>query len=150
MYRLIGSVHTLAGLPGSIADFLRAMDSVRKSIGTAAGLSANELRTMAGIAEEHGITPKQLATNLELTPGAITAITNGLVERGLITRSAQAHDRRSLLLSLTDSGHELMEATYERFQAALASASSGLAGGDEELLVRALGTLTASLRSDND
>ena len=149
MYRLIGSVHTLTGLPGSIADFLRAMDSVRKSIATAAGLSANELRTMAGIAEEDGITPKQLATSLELTSGAITAITNSLVERGLVSRSAQAHDRRSLLLALTDTGHALMEATYERYQEALSSATSGLATSDEELLVRALSTLTASLRSDN-
>jgi DNA-binding MarR family transcriptional regulator len=149
MYRLIGSLHTLSGLPGAISDFLRAMDSVRKALATEAGLSANELRAMSQIAETDGVTPKRLADDLELTTGAITAITNGLVARELVHRVQQGHDRRSLLLHLTDSGHAMMETVYERFQHELGAAAEPLDPADEAALIRSLSAMTAVLRNDD-
>lgn len=148
MYRLIGSVHTLSGLPGAIADFLREMDSVRKAVATEAGLSAGELRAMSRIAELDGVTPKQLSDDLELTTGAITAITNGLVAKELITRVEQPHDRRSLLLQLTDSGHDLMDAAYRHFQASLADGAHALEEGQESALVDGLNRMTAVLQTN--
>ncbi len=146
LYRLIGSLHTLTGLAGAISEFLRVMDSVRKSIATEAGLSANELRAMARIAEADGVTPKSLADDLELTTGAITAITNGLVARGLVHRVEQGHDRRSLLLHLTDDGHTLMEAAYTRLQRELGVAVAPLTKSDEAAIIRGLSTITESFR----
>lgn len=150
MYRLIGSLHTLTGLPGAISEFLRAMDSVRKAVSVEAGLTANELRAMSRIAETDGVTPRSLADDLELTTGAITAITNGLVKRGLIRRIEQDHDRRSLLLHLTDSGHSVMEAAYKQFQAALTSAAAPLDDAQVRALVHALTAMTSQLQGDEN
>lgn len=147
MYRLIGSTHSLSGLPGATAEFLRALDSVRKSIADDAGLSGTELRAMAQIAEADGATPKQLAVALEVTTGAITAVTSGLVARGLLARQEHPSDRRSLVLSLTDSGHELMQRNYHRFQDAISAAASTLTDTTEAAVAKALNDLTAALRA---
>lgn len=125
MYRLIGSTHTLSGLPGATADFLRALDSVRKSIADDAGLTANELRAMSQIAEADGMTPTELATNLELSNGAVTAISTALVARGLLSREEHPTDRRSLVLALTTGGHALMQAKLPGIP------GRDLEGGDE-------------------
>ena len=149
MYRLIGSTHSLTGLTGATAEFLRALDSVRKSIADNAALSGTELRAMAQIAESHEVTPKQLATALEVTTGAVTAITTGLVARGLVSRSEHPSDRRSLVLTLTESGHDLMEINYRRFQDAIAAAAHSLDHATEATVVAALTELTEALRSKN-
>ena len=145
MYRLIGSVHTLGGLPRATADFLRSMDSLRKTIATDAGLSASELRAMARIAESEGVTPKQLADDLEMTTGAITAITNGLFLRSLIVRQEQSHDRRSVLLRLTDSGHEVMESAYRQFQDAVTTSSASLSERGRDSLMRGLNAVATEV-----
>lgn len=145
MYRLIGSVHTLSGLPGAIADFLRAMDSVRKAIAVESGLSAGELRVMSRIAEADGVTPKSVAVDLELSTGNITAITNGLVARGLIIRAEHPEDRRSLLLTLTPDGHAVMQSVYKHFQAELAHAISTMDKADEAVLLTILTHFTTTL-----
>ena len=144
---MIGSQHSLSGLSGAVAEFIRAMDSVRKSIGTDVGLSANELRAMARVAESDGLTPKALAESLELTTGAVTAISTRLVARGLLVRVEQTHDRRSLLLHLTDAGHAVMERTYRQFQEALAAAAIPLENADQASLIRSLTTMTGELRN---
>lgn len=123
------------------------MDSVRKAVATEAGLSAGELRAMSRIAEADGVTPKHLAEDLELTTGAITAITNGLVAKALIIRVEQPHDRRSLLLQLTPEGHTVMEAAYTQFQSALAAAAKSLGSSQEADFVQGLTQVTAGLQS---
>lgn len=146
MYRLIGSTHSLTGLAGITSDLIRAMDSIRKSIAEDAGLSGSELRAMGQIAESDGITPKQLADAIELSTGSITNITTALIERGLITRDEQSHDRRSVLLSLTASGHLLMQQTFQRFQDAISRAAQPLRGPRELALEHSLATLVKGLR----
>ncbi len=147
MYRLIGSTHSLSGLPGATAEFLRALDSVRKSLADNAGLSGTELRAMAQIAEADGVTPKQLARALEVTNGAISAVTSALVSRDLVERHEHPTDRRSLVLSLTESGHELMQHNYQSFQNAISAAASTLTDTTEAEVAKALHDLTEALRA---
>lgn len=147
MYRLIGDIHTLNGLPGASAEFLRALESIRRGIAIAANLTGSELRAMARIAEVEDLTPKALSEYLELTTPAVTAITTGLVERGLIVRVAHPSDRRSLLLHLTTAGHEVMETTYRSFQNAIVVSAEALDSTQTAVLESALGDLARSLVS---
>lgn len=122
MYRLIGDTHTLDGLPHAIQDFLRAFDSVRKRLAVDAGVNGTELRALSRIAEATTLTPKALSDFLELSTPAVSALTNQLVENGLITRIAHPRDRRSLLLELTPAGHKIMETMYLEFQRSIDNA----------------------------
>ena len=50
-----------------------------------------------------------LAARLTVKPPTVTAVVDGLVARGLVTRQADPHDRRRLPLALTPEGTALLE-----------------------------------------
>jgi DNA-binding MarR family transcriptional regulator len=52
-----------------------------------------------------------LAGRLALSKPTVTAVVEGLVERGLLSRSEVAADRRVVKLSLTDAGRAALETT---------------------------------------
>jgi DNA-binding MarR family transcriptional regulator len=53
----------------------------------------------------------QLAGRLALSKPTITAVVDGLVDRGLLTRSEVAADRRAVRLTLTDAGRAALGTT---------------------------------------
>lgn len=58
-----------------------------------------ELRTLAPC------TQRTLATALNVTPRAVTALIDGLVETGFVTREPSPADRRAVLVTFTERGH---------------------------------------------
>jgi DNA-binding MarR family transcriptional regulator len=116
----------LDDLPGAAAAFSRAIDLIRKDLFQAAGVSLTELRTLSRVAEAPGINPSALSTELALGGAAVTAITDGLVGRGLLDRVGDPRDRRRVILRLTPEGEQLVDATYSRFSAVVIGASGGL------------------------
>ncbi|HLR20340.1 MAG TPA: MarR family transcriptional regulator [Staphylococcus sp.] len=60
--------------------------------------------------KEHGAQkPSSLAQSLGYTSGAITGLTNKLVKDGYIVRAHQEDDRRSILITITDNGLDLLD-----------------------------------------
>jgi DNA-binding MarR family transcriptional regulator len=53
----------------------------------------------------------KLAGRLALSKPTVTAVVDGLVERGYLTRSEACGDRRAVDLSLTESGHRALAVT---------------------------------------
>ncbi len=145
VYRLIGDTHTLDGLTGAAQEFLRALDSIRKTLAADAGVSGTELRALSRVAEGRSVTPKAPAEFLEMSTPAVTSVTTALVGRGLLTRSEHPSDRRSLLLELTPEGHRSMEATYTAFQAAITGAAAGLDATQVAGLEEGLSAMAESL-----
>jgi DNA-binding MarR family transcriptional regulator len=109
---------------------MRALDSNRHRIAKQSGVTGSELRALSRVAEAGGITPKDLADSLEMTTGAVTAISNRLVRSGLLRRVDHPSDRRSVFLELTPSGDDLMQSIYVEFDEALAASALGVVGGD--------------------
>jgi long-chain acyl-CoA synthetase len=60
-----------------------------------------------------------LAARLTVKPPTVTAVVDGLVARGLVTRQADPHDRRRLPLALTPEGTALLEQANASVGAAL-------------------------------
>ena len=119
MYEKFGAAHSLNGFPGAVLTFQRALDSNRHRIAKEAGVTASELRALARVAEAGSITPKELAESMEMTTGAVTAISTRLVDAALMRRVDHPNDRRSLFLELTPCGDEVMNQIYREFDAAL-------------------------------
>ena len=120
MYEKFGAAHSLNGFPGAVVVFQRALDSNRHRIAKEAGVTASELRALSRVAEAGSITPKELAESLEMTTGAVTAISTRLVDAALMRRVDHPNDRRSLFLELTPCGDEIMKQIYREFDAAMA------------------------------
>jgi DNA-binding MarR family transcriptional regulator len=82
------------------------MEHNRNRVAAQNSLTCSELRALTWVAEAGSITPKVLAEAMEMTTGAVTAISNRLVALGMLTRLAHPHDRRSLLLMLTPAAEQ--------------------------------------------
>lgn len=126
MYEKIGEAHTLNGFPAATLILIRALDSNRHRIAIQAGVTGSELRAMARVAEAGSLTPKQLAESMEMTTGAVTAISTRLVKAKLMHRVDHPSDRRSLFLELTPAANRLMEEIYRKFEESLNIATKNM------------------------
>jgi len=130
MYKKFGAAHTLDGFPAAASIFLRSLDSNRHRIARECGITGSELRALSRVAESGSITPKELAESMEMTTGAVTAISSRLVEANLLRRVDHPSDRRSLFLELTPAADEVMDQIYRDFDATLAAATRGISDDD--------------------
>ncbi|CAM5566300.1 MULTISPECIES: MarR family winged helix-turn-helix transcriptional regulator [Streptomyces] len=67
-------------------------------------LSLTHARALRVLAERGPLPVKELAQAAETTSAAATQLVNGLEQAGYVTRERPHGDRRSVLVSLTDSG----------------------------------------------
>ncbi len=121
-----GVSHYLTGLPAAAIALLRAFDSSRHGSAKRSGVTGSELRALSRIAEHGTITPKDLAVSLEMTTGAVTAISSRLVAANLLRRETHPSDRRSLLLKLTPHGESVMDTLYRDFERVFSEATRGV------------------------
>jgi DNA-binding MarR family transcriptional regulator len=83
------------------------------------GLSYTDFDLLASLTRSgapYAMTPTRLRDAVLLSSSAMTAAVDRLEKRGLIVRRPSSEDRRSMLVCLTDEGHELvLEAAKVRF-----------------------------------
>jgi DNA-binding MarR family transcriptional regulator len=140
------SAHTLSGFPAAATEFVSALESNRRLIAHDAGLSATELRALFHVAQVVSITPKDLATYLGMTTGAVTAISRALVDAGLFTRVDHPGDRRSLYLELTPQGHATMRQIHTDFNHMIAASTSSLSPAELDQFTTALTVVAHEVR----
>lgn len=137
-------------LSASAIAFMRAMDRNRNRVATECGLTCSELRAVARVAEAGSITPKLLALSMEMTTGAVTAISNRLVALQLLTRGAHPHDRRSLLLTLTPAAEQLTQRIYDDFETLVAHSVREIGPEDQARLGAMLSAMASTVDADAD
>jgi DNA-binding MarR family transcriptional regulator len=85
-------------------------DTIARSYESLFGLSIPEWRLVAVIAETGGITQAEIGHRTRMDKVTVSRAAIALVERGLLERRANASDRRSHLLMLSDAGRTLYAA----------------------------------------
>ena len=68
------------------------------------GLTTPRLRVLSILHQEGPLTSAELSRRLDVTPRAVTALVDGLVEHHLVLRSPHPSDRRATLVSLSPRG----------------------------------------------
>lgn len=136
------SKHLLDGFPHAAMQFFRALEANRRNATVAFGLSEMEMRALFRIAEAGSITPKALAADLLVTTGAVTGVSDRLINAGLVIRTAHPDDRRSLLLELTDAGHEAMTDMHRDFIGMLMGTADPIDPAELEVAARTLRAIT--------
>jgi DNA-binding MarR family transcriptional regulator len=71
-------------------------------------LTIAQLKSLFFISNQGSTTPGKLAVALDVTPTNVTGIVDRLVRQGLVSRTEDAQDRRSVSLRATDKGEELV------------------------------------------
>lgn len=89
----------------------RAVFEYQSTLLASFGLSHAQLECLLAIHNTIGkeaTTTKDLATKLNVTPGAISIVTDFLYSQGLITRKEDKNDRRVIRLELTAQGKKII------------------------------------------
>lgn len=113
------------GLARTLRRINRAIDLHSRALLLRHGLTAPQLATLMEIERLQPVSTGMLATEVHMGSATLTGILDRLEEKGLVCRTRHAGDRRSVLLSLTDSGTRLFACApsqlCESFQRRLAS-----------------------------
>ena len=104
-------------------------------------LSLPQFRLLAMV--EGGQRASFLADRLAVAKPTVTALVDGLVERGYVSRSQSTDDRRATQIALTSAGRKALKAA----EAEMAERLDGLLGrtSDQQTVLSALAALQAAL-----
>jgi DNA-binding MarR family transcriptional regulator len=83
---------------------------IRLRFASRLGLTPTEFSALLILAEQGDLAPKVLATELDITPSAVTAMLGHLEQAGFVSRMMHPTDRRSVMVTLT--GGEGRPATW--------------------------------------
>jgi MarR family transcriptional regulator, organic hydroperoxide resistance regulator len=79
-------------------------------------LSFPKLRALVALAREHELTAGELARSAELKPATMTTLLDQLEAAGIVRRTRSSADRRLSMVSLTDTGSELVQRRIRAWQ----------------------------------
>ncbi|HEX8421563.1 MAG TPA: MarR family transcriptional regulator [Sphingomonas sp.] len=82
-------------------------DTIARTYEALYGLTIPQWRLIAVTAEKSGVTQQAIGLQIRMDKVTVSRAAIALVERGLLRRIANAEDRRSHLLELTDAGRDL-------------------------------------------
>jgi DNA-binding MarR family transcriptional regulator len=123
-------------------EFLDAIDAFAQAVRRARGapaqagedaLSLSQYALIQGLSERDCARVAELAADAGVTPSTATRILDVLERRGIVRRRRTPEDRRSVLVSLTDSGRELLQARHAWQRARERSFYDGLPDAEREL-----------------
>lgn len=98
-------------------------------------LSYAQYGVLFGLAEAGALPAGELAVAVDLSPATVTQMLESLARTGLVERTRSEDDKRVVLSSLTDRGHELIEQRRSFFERHWRDALAEF--GDDELLTAA-------------
>jgi DNA-binding MarR family transcriptional regulator len=111
--------------------FFRATRRARAR-STMEGLSLAQYQLLERLRSEDALTVSELAASAGVTPPTATRMLDVLARDGIAERRAAEHDRRAVLVSLTDAGHEAVEAGAARIAAARGRVRDSLTPAEQE------------------
>jgi DNA-binding MarR family transcriptional regulator len=105
------------------------------------GLNPNQLSALAVLLNSGDQLMGELAAQEKVRPPSMTRIVNSLEARGLVARRPDSRDHRQCLVSLTESGRQVLLANRRRRDQWLAVRIAELDPAEREVLRRAVAVL---------
>lgn len=92
------------------------------------GLTESRVHLLWQLAQRGPCTQATLAADLRVTPRTVTALVDGLVATGFVTREPHPSDRRATLVTFTRQGHATAQALLEDHRRLARELFAGLPG----------------------
>jgi DNA-binding MarR family transcriptional regulator len=93
----------------SLRRIIRAVDLYSRKLVTQMGLSGPQLICLRQLAASGPMQTSHLADAVNLSSATVCGILNRLEQRGLVFRDRQLDDKRIVLVSLSEAGHDTVE-----------------------------------------
>jgi DNA-binding MarR family transcriptional regulator len=113
------------GLVDALAQLTFVVQGTLGRVGAGHDLSIAAARLL-GILRDRRPTISELATFLQLDKSSVTGLVDRAQERGLVTRAAAPLDRRSVQVTITAAGRQLIDQAHADFEAEIAALVAGL------------------------
>lgn len=72
-------------------------------------VTPSQVRAIRVLSKHGSVRASELAQHLHIAPRSATEVVDALEAKGLVERAPDPHDRRAVLVGLTDAGRELSE-----------------------------------------
>ena len=102
------------------------------------GVGSTEISALFYLFTEGTSTPTELAARLQITTASVTELVERLGRAGLARRAPHPHDRRKVVLSLTDAAQRQVGEMFERIAVSTARCTSLLSTDERETVLRFL------------
>jgi DNA-binding MarR family transcriptional regulator len=109
------------------------------------GVTHMDSKVLGFFSHHPGATQSELAQHSGRDKAQLARLVAGLRERGLLQGEADASDRRSLRLSLTEQGRAVQRALKQQARRVTQRATAGLSATDRSTLVALLARVKANL-----
>lgn len=133
-----------AGLVDAVLDASRVFVALaaRSLADTADEVTLAQYRALVVLASRGPQNLAGLASNLEVAPATATRMCDRLVRKGLIRRTHDRDDRRSVRLSLSPKGRDLIDTVSQRRRQGIRRLLDAVPADERATLVRSLQLLT--------
>jgi DNA-binding MarR family transcriptional regulator len=138
---------TAAGLVGVLGPLQRTLRKRAREDWPLEPLATAQVELLRTVRRHHGITVGEAAAELRIAPNTASTLANQLVTAGLVRREADARDRRTVRLTVTDAADRRMAAWNDRRHQVLDAALARLGRDEREALRRAVGPLERLLEA---
>lgn len=129
----------------AVRELATALRVMRVRFADRLNLSANEYSALMVISQWGAVTPKDLAAELDLTPGAVTTLLDRLTLAELVSREPNPDDRRSLHITLAEKAIAVKHDAYRDYFNAISRAMSENPSLASAELIGALTSLTRAI-----
>src|SRR3954451_8679241 len=134
-----------------ISRLSRHLDLARRDAFTAAQVESWEFDVLAALRRAgppYQLSPGRLLKETLVTSGTMTNRVDRLAARGLVERLPDPHDRRGVLVRLTEHGRTTVDGALESLLRREHDLLAGLSPGDHQRLAALLRTLTSQFETE--
>lgn len=133
----------LYGVPCATGFIRRHMRKHRK------GLSVPQFRTLVWVGHHPSHSLSALAEHLGATLPTTSRIVEGLVARGLLSRTGRTDDRRQVALGITPAGREVLDPAWSATRREVELRLADLSADDQATISRAMQLLVVTLGGED-
>lgn len=128
-----GPLNDPAVLARQLIEFYEKISSWEHEVVKSSSLSPAQMHTIEIIGHAGSLRMKELAGMMGVTTGSLTVMVDRLVRMNLLERQPHASDRRSWLVTLTESGQKLFAEHHQYYLQFTREITSSLTGEEEAL-----------------
>ena len=131
-----------------VSRLAKQLEKTRRASFATVDLESWEFDVLAALrraGSPHELSPKALLEQTYVSSGTMTNRIDGMVRRGLVERRTDPNDGRGVLVSMTASGRDRVDAAISHLVDAEAELLSGLSKADQERLAALLRRLSIEM-----
>ncbi len=122
----------------SLRQIIRAIDLHSKKLERESGLTGPQLLIMQLIGTQGEVTSGVIAREVSLSQATVTSILDRLEKKGLLTRVRSTHDKRKVMVSLTEQGGKALESAPTLMQESFIRSFNQLEDWEQSLILSSL------------